>query len=143
MSWSIGGKGQAKKLREVLLEQFARSPCPEPEESIRQLAGKQIDIALGAMPPNMFVQVSAYGSQSALTYEGGQWKGPFSNSLSINISPMEAMAMNDPAPAEKESGGEPIPVGDPVQEEVPPIREPDEPTGDTPAGEAPADAASS
>ena len=86
MSWSVAFTGKAPEARAKISEQFKNSgPCIEPEETVRQLAAKLIDLALEAQAPDQEVKVSAYGSQNSI------WHGGIptvqGNSLNITITP--------------------------------------------------------
>lgn len=83
MSWSIGGfLGKAPAVRgKVALAFSGGGKCPEPEEAIRQLASKIIDVALAEQDPSQVVEVSASGSMST---NGSK---VVSNTLNISINP--------------------------------------------------------
>jgi hypothetical protein len=86
MSWSLGKKGPAKDVAEQVAAEFAKNPCNEPEETIRQQVGTGIQTALTALPDDYAVEVNAYGSQSQ-AYENGVLCDPpkFINYLSVSV----------------------------------------------------------
>lgn len=85
MSWSVGAIGKTPAVRAQIANEFARNPCSEPEESVRQSAAATIDAALAAQDANIGVNVYANGSQSFKDYAA---QTGVSNNLSITIEPI-------------------------------------------------------
>jgi hypothetical protein len=87
MSWSVSATAVKSDVAAKAIEsQFASyTPCPEPEESIKQAARDLIAQALAGNVPSREVSVSAWGSQT--TSSGGKGAPDVvSNTLSITIS---------------------------------------------------------
>jgi len=81
MSWSVSASGKAPEAKANIAGQFERgSKCADPEEEIRQVAAKLIDLSLGHQDPEKDVSVTAYGSQSVAGVS-------VRNSLDITITP--------------------------------------------------------
>lgn len=89
MSWNISKTGKASEVAEQFVEELAKNPCQEPEETVRQEVGATCAIALAAMPPDQQVQVIAYGSQQQVYPEGGgEPTGEFLNTVSLSLKPI-------------------------------------------------------
>jgi len=77
---------------EKIKQQFeSASKCLEPEETIRLRAADLIGLCLEKNEdPDKEINVSAYGSQSAQSYDDATrtWSRPFRNSLNITITPL-------------------------------------------------------
>jgi hypothetical protein len=87
MSWSFQAVGKPAAVLAKAKQEFAKSPCVEPEETIRQKALEQIDVALSAFPASAPVKVIANGSQSS-EYAAGVTTGKATNSLNVTIEPL-------------------------------------------------------
>jgi len=89
MSWSINKTGKASEVAEQLVEELAKNPCQEPEETIRQEVGAVCATALAAMPEDQMVEVVAFGSQSPVYPEGGgDATGEFKNEVKLSLKPI-------------------------------------------------------
>lgn len=82
MSWSVSAVGKPAAVKAKLAEAFAKNPCAEPEETIRQGVAVTIGIALDSFSESSAVQVSAGGSQSTNDNK------PISNMLNVKIEPL-------------------------------------------------------
>jgi len=70
MYWSVSAIGKAPAVAIAIEKQFVEMtyPCPEPEESVKQLVRQAIAALLaGQTRPDTAVKVSASGSQSHST----------------------------------------------------------------------------
>lgn len=85
MSWSVYATGKVPAVRASVASQFAKNPCSEPEETIRQACGKAIDEALAGQDPDLAVKVESGGSQGFKDYTTKE--GVF-NSLRILVDPI-------------------------------------------------------
>ena len=86
MSWSVQAIGKASAVRAKLAEEFGKNPCVQPEEAVRQGAGKTIDISLESMA-DMIVKVTASGHQGNTYDQGGKTKAIY-NQLNVSIEPL-------------------------------------------------------
>jgi len=86
MSWSVSATGNSIDVAMKIEEQFSSyTPCPDPEESIKQSARDLIGQALRGNIPDREVTVSACGSQA--TYYGTEGAPDrVANTLNISIS---------------------------------------------------------
>ena len=80
MSWSVSAGGKPADVLKFINGRIEEQNCAEPEQTIKAHVGEAIKVALDAMPPDLTVNVNAYGSQSA------QANGKFANSLTVQIS---------------------------------------------------------
>jgi hypothetical protein len=93
MSWSISVVGKAPAVREKAQSDLKKITCQEPEETIKNLVGSIVDMALCSFPDSVAVQIAASGSQGP-AYEidqAGNYKqieGKLTNSLKVDISPL-------------------------------------------------------
>jgi len=85
MSWSVSAIGKAPAVRASIAEQFSRSTCSEPEESVKVAAAAAIDKALEAQNPDLPIKVMASGSQGFKDYSA---KTGVYNQMSISIDPL-------------------------------------------------------
>ena len=85
MSWGVQAVGKVPAVRAQLATEFAKNPCSEPEETVRQSAAATIDAALAAQDPTNVVKVTAGGSQSFKNYSE---QTGVSNNLSLSIEPL-------------------------------------------------------
>jgi len=89
MSWSVSAVGKASLVAAKIEEEFSKSHCTEPEESLRQSARAAIASALAASTnPDNLVKVIASGHQSEKYSPKGERTGQFSNTLSISVEPI-------------------------------------------------------
>lgn len=84
MSWSVAAFGKSQAVRINIADQFSRSKCTEPEETVRLAAAALIDAAIAAQDLAIVIEVSASGSQSFRDWNN---KTGVSNSVSISIQP--------------------------------------------------------
>jgi hypothetical protein len=85
MSWSVGTSGKSDEVAKVIEQQFTgMTPCPDPEEGIKQAAQAIIAKALAGNIPPVDVTVSAFGSQSTFYGTDGA-PDKVTNALSISI----------------------------------------------------------
>lgn len=82
MSWSFYAAGKPLAVIGKAKKELA-FPMAEPEQTIRELFIKQLELALEAMPPSSAVRVNAFGSQTS----GGGGDGTV-NSLKIEVEPI-------------------------------------------------------
>jgi hypothetical protein len=85
MSWGFEFVGKASAVRTKCAAEFAKNPCSEPEETVRQSAAKAVDEALAAQDSTVAVKVTARGSQSFQDYTK---QTGVCNSLEIKIEPL-------------------------------------------------------
>lgn len=86
MSWSVSASGRSDEVAKTVEEQFESmkaSPCPEPEESLKQQARQLLAAGLAAQNPARSVSVSAFGSQST---SGEGEDAIITNTFSVSIS---------------------------------------------------------
>lgn len=81
MSWSASSYGKPSAVAKDLADKFSRITCSEPENTIKNTVAAAVALAVAAMPDNVPVKVTAYGSQSS------QVDGKFINNLSVVIEP--------------------------------------------------------
>jgi hypothetical protein len=82
MSWSIYALGKVPAVAKKVEEEMAKiGYCQEPEESVRQQAGKAILTALNAYPGDKVVHVEASGHQDSVN------EGKGVNYLQVKIEP--------------------------------------------------------
>jgi len=86
MSWTVAAIGKPAAVAAKLAADFAKNPCSEPEETIRQAVAGIVATSLAAFPPNYAVRVEASGSQSCPDFS----KAPNekTNQLSVTILPL-------------------------------------------------------
>jgi hypothetical protein len=88
MSWGVSSVGRPIPVAAKLATQFAKNPCVEPEETVRQAAAALIAACLAAQDPSSAVAVTAGGYQSAIYGAGGKATGTFQNALNVKIEPL-------------------------------------------------------
>lgn len=91
MSWSVGSAGKVPAVTEQIEKQFMAMthPCPEPEESAKQLVRQAIAKLLeGHTKPSTIVKVSASGSQSWGANNDGFLKDVY-NSLNVSMETIQ------------------------------------------------------
>lgn len=85
MSWSVSAVGKAPAVRASIADQFTRTSCIEPEESVKKRAAEAIDKALEAQDPSTVVKVVASGH---MTFKDYTAKTGASNYCSVLIEPI-------------------------------------------------------
>jgi hypothetical protein len=81
MSWSVSAIGKPAAVAKKMAEEFAKNPCIQPEETIRQAVAGIVATALSSFPNNYAFRVDASGSQSSS--DAGT-----THSLSVKIEPI-------------------------------------------------------
>lgn len=94
MSWSIQAIGKPAAVRAKLAVEFAKNPCVQPEESMRQNVAIALDIALAVYPPNTVVNVAASGSQH---WPDSHKPAEFQNTLNVKLEPVYGFVEAVPA----------------------------------------------
>lgn len=82
MSWSVSAVGKPIAVAQKLTEEFGRSKCAEPEETIKSMVADIAAKALASFAPDIAVRINASGSQYA---DNGIVKY---NQLKIEIEPL-------------------------------------------------------
>jgi hypothetical protein len=82
MAWSVSAVGRSEVVAASIASQIAGAKCDEPEESIKNLIGQAIALALANYASGRAVKVTAHGSQYGA---GGK---PETNALSVQIEPI-------------------------------------------------------
>lgn len=101
MSWSVSRIGHARRVLELLAEDFGKITCSEPENTLKGKAHDQIKVALSSIEPYAPVRVDASGSQYVDSKFGTL------NYLNVSIQPMGSFETNvvvSSEPAASEAG---------------------------------------